>query len=259
MPDPIPTNRNVRQGHQYQNTPVPRPVRPRPAPPRYTPAPAPPRYRPVPARSVRTSTPASTALRRNPWDYGVAALVVGSGLYGAEDYYINALFASDASSLNHLWLSIQFGGSVYTLTTQSLLIALLFAIPLFFGAAFGPWIGLLVGAIGSLAGDYFASGTFGSAFDWRWGVSMGLICFCASLAPYRTRQRYTCLTTILIATIVGSLAIAIGIGGAIFSLNWSLNLVYAINVFASFAPGALIAIIIFSFLISMYNTIVSRR
>jgi uncharacterized membrane protein len=259
MPDPIPTNRNVRQGQQSRNTPVPRPVRPRPAPPLYTPPPAPPRYRPVPARPVSTRPPATAVLRRNPWDHRVAALVVGASLYGAGNYYINTLFSSYASFLNHLWISIQLGSSIYALTTQSLLIAVLFAVPLFFGAAFGPWIGLLVGAIGSLVSDYFAAGASSLAFNWHWGAAMGLIGFCASLAPYRTRRRYTCLTTILIATIVGALAIAIGIGGAFFSLNWSLNPAYTINVFASFVPSALVAIIIFSFLIFMYNTIVSHR
>lgn len=161
--------------------------------------------------------------------------------------------------MNHLWGSVQLGSYTYTLTTGSILIALLFAIPMFFGAAFGPWVGLLVGAIGGLSGDYIAAHSFGFAFDWRWGVGMGIIGFFASLAPFRTRRRYTGLATTFIASIVGALAIAIGIGGAAFSINWSLSLAFATDLFIEFAPDAFVAIIFFSFLLYVCNAIVSHR
>lgn len=185
--------------------------------------------------------------------------MVGTGLYGAADYYIDSLFAPDTNFVNHLWISVQLGSYTYNLTTGSILIALLFAIPLFFGAAFGPWVGLLVGAIGSLVGDYIASHAFGLSFDWCWGVGMGLIGFFASLAPFRTRRRYTVLATTFIASIVGALAIAVGIGSASFSINWSLSIASATDLFVNFAPEALIALIFFSFLLFVYNAIVSRR
>lgn len=94
--------------------------------------------------------------------------MVGAGLYGAVDCYIDSLFAPDTNFVNRLWVSVQLGSYIYALTTGSILIALLFAIPLFFGAALGPWVGLLVGAIGSLIGDYFAAHPFALSFDWRW-------------------------------------------------------------------------------------------
>lgn len=184
--------------------------------------------------------------------------MIGGGIYGSVDYYIDSLFAQSTNLVNHLWGSVQLGSYTYTLTTGSIIIALLFAIPLFFGAAFGPWVGLLVGAIGSLAGDYIAAQAFGFAFDWHWGVGMSLVGFFASMAPYRTRRRYPVLATFFIAAIVGALAITIGISGADLSINWSLNMAFATNLFVNFAPDALVAIIFFSFLLSVYNAILSR-
>jgi len=266
MPDPIPTNRNVRQGQQFQNTPAPPvpgpqytpvpPARHRPAPPRprYTPVPL-----PAPPRRTRARSRVPVSLRRNPWEHRVVALVVGTGLYGAVNYYSDSLFTQSTNLANHLWGSVQFGSHTYMLTTGSILIGLLFVIPLFFGAAFGPWIGLLVGAIGGLTGDYIAAHSFGFAFDWHWDVGMGLIGFFASLAQFRTRRRYSALATTFIASIVGALAIAIGIGGAAFSINWSLSMAFAINLFIEFAPDTLVALVFFSFLLFVYNIIVSRR
>ena len=269
MPDPIPTNRNVRQRQQTQNTPVPPvprpqhtpmpPARPRLAQPRpqHTPVPSRPRFQSTPARPTGTRRRASTSLRRDPWNHRVAALTVGAVLYGAIDYYSNSLFTQNPSFVNSLWGSVQLGGNTYTLTTGSILIALLFVIPLFFGAAFGPWVGLVVGAIGGLTGDYLASHVFDFLFDWRWGVGMGLIGFFASLAQFRTRRRYSFLAITFIASIVGALAIAIGIGGYAYSINWSLNTAFANSLFIEFAPAALGAIIIFSFLLFVYNAILS--
>lgn len=88
---------------------------------------------------------------------------------------------------------------------------------------------------------------------------MDLLGFFASLAPYRTRRRYTVLATTFTATIVGTLAITIGISGAAFSINWSLNIAFASSLFVNFAPEALVALIFFSFPLSVYNAIVSRR
>lgn len=197
-------------------------------------------------------------MRRNPWEHRLAALLVGTGLYGVVDYFIDSLFTQSANLVNHLWGSVQLGSYTYTLTTGSILIGLLLAIPLFFGAAFGPRVGLLVGAIGRLAGEYFAAQAFGFAFDWRWGVGMGLIGFFASIAQIRTRRRYSVLSISFIAFIVGALAMTIGIGGWAFSIYWSLNTALATSLFIDFAPDALVAIIFFSFLLSIYNAIVSR-
>ena len=184
--------------------------------------------------------------------------MVGTVLYGAAGYYFDSLFIQNTNLVNHLWISIQLGSYTYTLTTGGFLIALLFALSLFFGAAYGPWVGLLVGTIGSLAGDFIAAYAFSSTIDWRWNIGLGLMGFFASLAPFRTLRRYTLLITTFIASIVGALAIAIGIGGAAFIINWSLSMTKGINLFINFAPAALVGLVFFSFLLFIYNAIVSR-
>ncbi len=262
MPDPIPINHNVGQRSQFEHPPAPhapRPqvVRPWPAPAQHIPVA--PRFQPAPARPVAVIPRTPTPSRRDPWDHKAAAMTIGAFLYGVADYYIDSLFVQSTNLVNHLWFSIQLGSYTYTLTTGSILIAVLFAIPLFFGAAFGARVGLLVGVIGSLAGDCFAAHAFGFTLDWHWWISMGLIGFFACIAPFRTRRRYPALVTTFFATIVGTLAIAIGIGGAAFSTSWSLNTVTATNLFIEFAPDALFAIIFFSFLLFVYNAIVGRR
>ena len=193
------------------------------------------------------------------WEHKVAALVVGTALFGAVEYYIDSQLTQSTSHVYQLWDSILLGSYTFTLTTGSLLFALLVAIPLFFGAAFGPWVGLLVGTLGSLVGDLIGGHASGFTFDWHWYIGLGLMGFFASFAQFRTHRRYTFRATILIAAFVGALAMAIGIGGAVFSIYWSLNAALAPDLFIGFAPEALVVIVIFAFLLYVYNAMVGRR
>lgn len=45
------------------------------------------------------------------------------------------------------------------------------AIPLFFGAVFGPWVGFLTGFVGNMLGDFIS----GFGFWWSWDLGNGLM------------------------------------------------------------------------------------
>ncbi len=51
-------------------------------------------------------------------------------------------------------------------------------IPLFFGAVFGPWVGLFVGGVGNVIGDLISYHNF----YWNWDLGNALIGFIAGLA-----------------------------------------------------------------------------
>lgn len=86
-------------------------------------------------------------------------------------------------------------------------------IPLFFGAVFGPWVGLFAGGVGNFIGDLVS----GFGVYWNWDVGNGLIGFIAGLAMYLTWGRYNTSRLIVIAEIFSAIGIVVGIGAAAFS------------------------------------------
>src|SRR5436190_6779708 len=76
-------------------------------------------------------------------------------------------------------------------------------IPLFFGAVFGPWVGLFTGGVGNIIGDLIS----GYGFYWNWDVGNALIGFISGLAMMQTLGRYTKIRNIVIAEIFAALGI----------------------------------------------------
>jgi energy-coupling factor transport system substrate-specific component len=86
-------------------------------------------------------------------------------------------------------------------------------IPLFFGAVFGPWVGLFSGAVGNFIGDLLS----GYGVFWNWDVGNGLIGFIAGLAMYITWGSYKNTRTIAIAEVFAAIGVVVGIGWAAYS------------------------------------------
>lgn len=194
--------------------------------------------------------------RRAPWEHWIAALLSGVILAGAVDLYSGVQFVHHAPALSHLWVLVQLAGATYQLTTGGLLLALRFVVPMFFGAAFGPRVGLLAGALGGPGGDTLVAAVSGSPFDWRWGAAMGLLGLLSSVVNFRTRQRYGLLTTGCLVSLVGAVAIAAAIGAWAWSAGWSLSLVPSL--FIACAPSACLALLLLCLALAGYNALVSR-
>lgn len=87
---------------------------------------------------------------------------------------------------------------------------------MFFGAVFGPWVGLFTGGVGNFLGDYIS----GYGVFWNWDVGNALIGFIAGLAIYLTWGRYNSRLKIVIAEIFAAVGVVVGIGFAAYSDIW---------------------------------------
>jgi energy-coupling factor transport system substrate-specific component len=79
---------------------------------------------------------------------------------------------------------------------------------LFFGAVFGPWVGLCTGTLGYLLEQYLS----GNPFVWSENLGLILIGFIAGFAILRTRGRYFHARAIILAEGICAIGIVVGIG-----------------------------------------------
>jgi energy-coupling factor transport system substrate-specific component len=173
------------------------------------------------------------------WGIGVRQVVymaLGAALYGGLSYLTNILQLPATSN-------VSFRPAI--------------VIPLFFGAVFGPWVGLFTGGVGNFLGDYIS----GYGVYWNWDVGNGLIGFVAGLALLVTWGRYYKLVNIVAAEIFGIVGILVGIGFAAYSDIW----VSKYNVAAAtgnFVPAALSdlvnGVILLPILLVAYNAAMRR-
>jgi len=124
---------------------------------------------------------------KSTWEFGTRQVVygaIGAALYGVFSYVTN-IFPLPAAG------NITFRPAV--------------AVLIFFGVAYGPWVGLLAGFIGNTLGDAIT----GWGFYWHWSLGNGLMgmvpgLIMASLKDFKARA------TIMKAVGWGTLGIAVG-------------------------------------------------
>jgi len=124
---------------------------------------------------------------KTTWEFGTRQVVyaaIGAALYGGLSLLTNVIPLPAAGN-------ITFRPAV--------------AVLIFFGAAFGPWVGLLAGFIGNTIGDWFA----GWGFYWHWSLGNGLMgmipgLIMVSLKDFKARPE------IMKAVGWGTLGIAVG-------------------------------------------------
>ena len=76
------------------------------------------------------------------------------------------------------------------------------AIPMFFGAIFGPWVGFFSGFVGNVIIDLLS----GYGFSWNWSLGNGLLGLIAGLAFVRAqRGELPSLRSVLTWSIIGTL------------------------------------------------------
>jgi energy-coupling factor transport system substrate-specific component len=121
------------------------------------------------------------------WGFGTRQVVygaIGAALYGAFSLLTNLIPLPAAGN-------ITFRPAV--------------AILIFFGVAYGPWVGLLAGFIGNTLGDMLA----GWGFYWHWSLGNGLMGMIPGLAMLMIKN-YRDRTDIIKAVGWGALGIAVG-------------------------------------------------
>jgi energy-coupling factor transport system substrate-specific component len=136
-------------------------------------------------------------VKRNPWAVStreLQAMAVGSVLYG--------LFGWATSGLR---IPGPFNSSIRPGV----------AIPLFFGAAFGPVVGFVVGFAGNMIADLLS----GAGFLWNWNVGNGLMGLVAGLATLYV-SRLDRGRNLVIATGFALLGVVVGMGFASVTDIW---------------------------------------
>ena len=176
--------------------------------------------------------------RSRPWSVGtreVVYMAIGAALYG--------IFSWATSGLR---IPGPFNSSIRPGV----------AIPLFFGAAFGPVVGFFTGFVGNVIGDLLS----GYGFSWNWSLGNGLMGLVAGLASYYIR-RMDNPRSLAIAVAFALFGIVVGMGFASFTDIW----VYGITLDASvaeFVPvavtNAIAAIILVPLLGLAYEAVRSR-
>lgn len=129
------------------------------------------------------------------WSVGVPQIVymaLGAALYGGLSWLTNSLQLPSAGN-------VSFRPAI--------------VIPLFFGAVFGPWVGLFSGGVGNLIGDYIS----GYGVFWNWDVGNALVGFVAGLAIIATFGRYRHTRAIVFAEIFAAIGVVVGIGFAAYT------------------------------------------
>lgn len=150
------------------------------------------------------------------WGIGVRQIVfmaLGAALYGGLSYVTNVLQLPSAGN-------VSFRPAI--------------VIPLFFGAVFGPWVGLFVGGVGNLIGDYIS----GYGVYWNWDIGNGLIGFIAGLAMLLTWGRYSTRRAIVIAEIFSAVGVVVGIGFAAYNDIWVSKLSFLTATTGELVPAA---------------------
>ncbi|HST03900.1 MAG TPA: ECF transporter S component [Chloroflexia bacterium] len=178
--------------------------------------------------------------RANPWRVGTRELLyiaIGSVLYG--------LFGWATSALS-------IPGPFRSAVRPGV------AIPLFFGVAFGPVVGFVVGFAGNLITDLLS----GNGFVWNWDVGNGLMGLVAGLATYFV-TRLDNGRSIMIAVGFSLLGVVIGMGFASLTDIWMDPRVTGLQeAWEEFYPvtisNAISAIVLVPLISASYETLVVR-
>jgi len=173
------------------------------------------------------------------WGIGVRQIVfmaLGAALYAGVSYATNSLQLPGASNV-----SLRPG----------------IVIPVFFGAVFGPWVGLFTGGVGNLINDLLTGPIY-----WNWDLGNGIIGFVSGLALFITWGRYRSVRNIITAEIFGVVAIIVGLGFAAYSDIWVSALTPLTATTTEFVPATIpdlvLSIILLPILLVAYSAAIGR-
>lgn len=139
------------------------------------------------------------AARRNVMAIGrteIIAALVGIVIYGIVTFILGEIFVNARGSFVYSAIFPGEGSQLsYAVVWGDILVGLCFFIPCFFAVSYGPLIGVVVAAIGTLLGDV----TSQFLPPWYWFVGIAALGFISGLAFISTRGVYNKVTNILLA------------------------------------------------------------
>jgi energy-coupling factor transport system substrate-specific component len=177
---------------------------------------------------------------KSTWEFGTRQVVygaIGAALYGAFSLLTNLVPLPAAGN-------ITFRPAV--------------AILIFFGVAYGPWVGLLAGFVGNTLGDALA----GWGFFWNWSLGNGLMgmipgLVMAAITDFRARDQ------IVKAVGWGALGIAVGMLFAslteMFVGGIDLNTALLGYFTPAFLGNLIVTIVLLPILMVAFAAVVARR
>jgi energy-coupling factor transport system substrate-specific component len=178
--------------------------------------------------------------RSSLWTFGTRQVVygaIGAALYGVFSWITNVIPLPAAGN-------VTFRPAV--------------AVLIFFGIAYGPWVGLIAGLVGNTLGD----GLSGWGFFWNWSVGNGLMGMIPGLAMAMI-QDYRSGRSIGIAIGWGALGIAIGMLFASLTEMFVGGIDLSTALVGYFTPAFIgnlvVTVILLPILMVAYAAVVSRR
>lgn len=156
-----------------------------------------PELAPAPAAMLRRP-----AMRRNILAIGrkqIIAALAGIVLYAIVSFIVGSLISNSLTTDNSFLLSAIIppwqSSNVYFIRWDYLLVGFFFFIPCFFGAKFGPLVGVAVAVVGALLGDLTSQFLPG----WYWFAALAALGFLSGLAYLQTHGSYRKAGNILLA------------------------------------------------------------
>jgi energy-coupling factor transport system substrate-specific component len=177
--------------------------------------------------------------KKSLWAFGTREVVyaaIGAALYGVLAWATNILQIPGAGNVS---------------------VRPAVAIPMFFGVAFGPWVGLLTGFLGNVLSDMIS----GYGFWLWWDIGNGLIGFFCGLVATRMID-YKSGKDILLAEGMVIVGVIVGMGVAALSEIWVSGVDLATTMIVNFWPAVITnliwGLILTPILMIAYSAVVAR-
>ena len=177
---------------------------------------------------------------KSTWEFGTRQVVygaIGAALYGVFSWATN-IFPLPAAG------NVTFRPAV--------------AVLIFFGAAYGPWVGLLAGFIGNTLGDAIS----GWGFYWNWSLGNGLMGLVAGLVAAQIKD-FRAQGDIIKAVIYGLIGIAVGMLFAslteMFVGGIDISTALGGYFLPSFIGNGIVTIVLVPILMVAFAAVASRR
>jgi energy-coupling factor transport system substrate-specific component len=177
--------------------------------------------------------------KKSLWAFGTREVVfaaIGAALYGVLSYATNMLIIPGSSNVA---------------------VRPAVVIPIFFGVAFGPWVGLFTGGVGNILGDLLS----GYGFYWNWDLANAILGFISGLVVTRMTT-YKAVKDIVLAEIVSFIAIIVAFAFAALTDIFIYGYTLPVAIAGSFVPPVLTHVVNSGILLPIfmiaYSAIIAR-